>query len=221
MAGVEAFEGWYPVGRTEADLSPVDTLLNRLVELLRLLDSMGAFDSRPEIIFTGGGSWYPDRVALAAAGIGGLSKPIRTVVRSGGTVVHEHGPNAGNAPLSAEMGNPVGALRPALELWATVVSTPEPGLALAAFGRRDVSFDGGMPVVLGFSMPGEPESAPGGVVVDRLNDQHAFVHHQDQLRVGNRLRLGIIHSCTSFDKWPLIPMLDDDDRVIAAVTTWF
>ena len=39
-------------------------------------------------------------------------------------------------------------LRPALELWAQVLSRPEPGLALLGAGRRDVGFDKGLPVPL-------------------------------------------------------------------------
>ena len=38
--------------------------------------------------------------------------------------------------------------RPALELWAQVVSRPEPELALLSAGRRDAGFDAGLPVPL-------------------------------------------------------------------------
>ncbi len=37
-------------------------------------------------------------------------------------------------------------LRPALQVWAQVVSRPEPGLAVLTMGRRDVSFDQDLPV---------------------------------------------------------------------------
>ncbi len=49
------------------------------------------------------------------------------------------------------------ALRPALRLWAQVLSVPEPGLAVAGFGRRDCSFDAGLPVPLDrLRRPGGP-----------------------------------------------------------------
>jgi D-serine deaminase-like pyridoxal phosphate-dependent protein len=32
---------------------------------------------------------------------------------------------------------------------------------------------------------------------------------------------GISHPCTAFDKWSLIPVLDDDDVVVDAIRTWF
>jgi D-serine deaminase-like pyridoxal phosphate-dependent protein len=57
--------------------------------------------------------------------------------------------------------------------------------------------------------------------VERLNDQHAFVAGGSWLEVGDILRLGVTHSCTSFDKWPLIPVLDDSDKVTDPVTTLF
>jgi D-serine dehydratase len=33
--------------------------------------------------------------------------------------------------------------------------------------------------------------------------------------------MGITHPCTSFDKWRVIPVVDDDDRVVDAVHTFF
>ncbi len=221
LAGVECFEGVLPVGRTGEHLEVVDAMLNTLADAVRTLDAKDMFNGVSEILFTAGGSVYPDRVAAAGSQLTGLSLPVRTVVRSGGTVVHDYGDSARNAPLAPEAKNPLGGLRPALELWATVVSTPEPGVALAAFGKRDSSFDSGMPVVLGYCTQGGQEQEPQGITVTRLNDQHAYLSHDGGLQVGHRLRLGPIHPCTVFDKWPLIPLLDDDDGVIGAVTTWF
>jgi len=48
--------------------------------------------------------------------------------------------------------------------------------------------------------------------VTAMNDQHTFVRFDpgtDPLAVGDVLRLGISHPCTAFDKWRLIPVLDD------------
>ncbi len=44
-----------------------------------------------------------------------------------------------------------------------------------------------------------------------MNDQHAFVRFPADvdLRVGDVLRLGISHPCTAFDKWGLLPVVDD------------
>jgi D-serine dehydratase len=218
LAGVEGFEGILPVGRDEARLAPVDAYLERLVTTVERLDSLGLFGDGDEILLTAGGSMYPDRVAAVRRPA--LSRPLRIVVRSGGTLAHDHGPNAAVAPLAPEAGHPAGALRPALEVWAAVVSTPEPGLALANLGKRDAPYDSGMPVVLEVLRDGVPVPSED-VFLERMNDQHGFVNHAGQLRVGDVLRLGPCHPCTAFDKWPLIPLLDDEDAVVGAVTTWF
>ena len=56
-----------------------------------------------------------------------------------------------------------------------------------------------------------------------LNDQHAFLDVPDDspLQVGDILTFGISHPCTTFDKWQVIYVVDDDDRVIEAVRTFF
>lgn len=218
LAGVEGFEGILPVGRTSEHLDAVDAYLAQLAEATARLDAAGLFDQVEEILLTAGGSVYPDRVAELERPT--LSRPLRVVVRSGGTVTHDHGASAAHAPLAPEAGHAAGALRPALELWAAVVSVPEPGLALAAFGKRDAPYDSHMPVVLGASRAGEPLDVTG-VAVERMNDQHGFLAHPDTLRVGDVVQLGPCHPCTAFDKWPLIPLLDDKDLVVGAVTTWF
>ena len=218
LVGVEGFEGILPVGRGTEQVAAVDTYLARLVATVARLDARGLFGDIEEILLTAGGSVFPDRVAAVERPR--LSRPVRIVVRSGGTLTHDHGPSAAYAPLAPEAAHPFGALRPALDLWAAVVSTPEPGLALAAFGKRDAPYDSHPPVVLevlrdGVAVPSE------GVTVERMNDQHGFLAHNDLLQVGDVLRLGPCHPCTAFDKWPLIPVLDDDDVVVGAVTTWF
>lgn len=218
LVGVEGFEGILPVGRSAEHIARVDAYLARLADAVAVLDRLGLFDAADEILLTAGGSVFPDRVALMPRP--SLSRSLRVVVRSGGTVTHDHGPDAAYVPLAPEAGHPLGGLRPALELWAAVVSTPEPGLALAAFGKRDAPYDSHLPVVLEVRRDGCPVDAEG-VEVERMNDQHGFLRHDGQLEVGDVLRLGPSHPCTAFDKWPLVPVVDDRDMVVGAVTTWF
>lgn len=222
LVGVEGFEGVLPPDRAPDTVARVDAFLADLGTLLTRLDESDAFAGLDEIIFTAGGSGYPDRVARAAHALPPLSRPVRAVVRSGGYLTHEHGPHSGCSPLSAEANHPLGALRPALELWAGVLSTPEPGLAIVGFGKRDASYDVALPRVLGRRRDGVETALPG-CVVDRVNDQHAYLltPTEADLRVGDVVRFGIAHPCTSFDRWPVIPVLGDDDTVIGAVTTHF
>jgi D-serine dehydratase len=65
-------------------------------------------------------------------------------------------------------------------------------------------------------------SALAGEVV-KLNDQHAFLAIDDDapLDVGDLVCLGISHPCTALDKWRLIPVLDDERRVVDCVPLYF
>jgi D-serine deaminase-like pyridoxal phosphate-dependent protein len=191
LAGVEGFEGTLPADE-------VDPYLARLRALVEALDERGAFAG--EIIATAGGSAFFDRVVAALR----FDRPVRVVLRSGCYITHDDGLYAASTPLPE--------LRAALELWARVLSCPEPRLAIAGFGKRDAPYDIGLPVV----------RSHAGVRVDALNDQHAFLHDPDGvLRVGDTIVCGISHPCTAFDKWPLIGVIDDDDVVIDAIRTRF
>jgi D-serine deaminase-like pyridoxal phosphate-dependent protein len=59
------------------------------------------------------------------------------------------------------------------------------------------------------------------------NDQHAHVRVPDgsPLRVGDVVRLGISHPCTAFDKWSLIPVVEDASAgapvVVDLIRTYF
>ncbi len=157
--------------------------------------------SRPtDAIVTAGGSTYFDVVADVLAG------SWRTILRSGCYLTHDDGLYGRTSPLRD-------ALRPALSVWAQVVSRPEAELALLTMGRRDVAFDQDMPV---------PYGLPGSVVT-KLNDQHAYLTlgGDDRADVGDWFQFGISHPCTVFDKWQLIPVLDDDGRVVELVRTFF
>jgi D-serine deaminase-like pyridoxal phosphate-dependent protein len=203
LCGVEAWEGVLGRDRSEATLGAVDAICERAVALAGALDAAGAFDGAEHILLTAGGSSFFDRVALKLRA-SGLSRPCRTVLRSGCYLTHDHGLYDRLSPLAAE-------LRPALTLWADVRSLPEAGLAIVGFGKRDAPYDAGLPTVL---------SHPGFEVV-ATNDQHAFVRYEGDLAVGDVLRLGISHPCTAFDKWPALPLVDDQANVVGAVRTIF
>jgi D-serine deaminase-like pyridoxal phosphate-dependent protein len=199
LAGVEGYEGTLGGDRSPATLAAVDALLDRVSALASALDARGAFADVDEVVLTAGGSVFFDRVAerLRPA----LSRPVRVVVRAGSYVTHDDGIYAESTPLPE--------LRAALELWARVLSCPEPGLAIAGFGKRDAPYDLGLPLV----------RSPGGVTVEALNDHHAFL--RGQLAVGDVVVCGISHPCTAFDKWPVLGVVDDDDVVIGTVDTRF
>ena len=209
-------------GRDHATLARVDDFLLQMTALARRAAQEDLFRHDSEIILSAGGSTFFDRAAIVL-GAAALSAPTRVVLRSGCYVTHDHGSYGGPAPLADEPGQP--AFAPALELWSDVLSTPEPGRAIAGYGRRDAPFDAGLPVPLERFPGGGTAVAPQPVAatVTGLNDQHAYIDTADapELAVGDRLVCGIRHPCTAFDKWRQVLMLDDGYRVVEVVETFF
>ena len=218
VAGVAGYEG--TIGGTGARaLDRVASFCRRLANLAAtLLASTGAGGG--EFIVTAGGSVYFDVVTreLTADGAAGMT----VVLRSGGYLFHDHGLYQAATPAARGVaGAPV--FRPALELWAQVLSRPEPGLALLGAGRRDAGFDAGLPVPLRARRRDGAAADLTGAEVTGLNDQHAYLRLDPgtALAPGDLVCLGISHPCTTLDKWRVIPVLDEQDRVIDAVHTFF
>ena len=65
--------------------------------------------------------------------------------------------------------------------------------------------------------------------ITALNDQHAFLRlpagDTGDVPIGAVVRLGLSHPCTAFDKWRLIPVIDDADvaqpRIVDLIHTFF
>jgi D-serine dehydratase len=115
-----------------------------------------------------------------------------------------------------------------MEVWALVQSRPEPGLAILAVGKRDISHDLEMPVAIKRTTRGAltPTDAPASWKITGLNDQHAYLRWDTTDEsvaptVGERVGLGISHPCTTFDKWRWMPIVDDDYRVTDVVSLHF
>jgi D-serine deaminase-like pyridoxal phosphate-dependent protein len=205
LVGIAGYEAALGHDISPGGLARITAYLLQLRSAVERLADMFETDS---VVATAGGSTYFDAVAdvLSIGSVGG--RRVRTIVRSGCYLTHDHGLYARTSPLRE-------GLRPALEVWAQVTSRPEHDLALLTMGRRDVSFDQDMPVSL--ELPGSR--------VTKLNDQHAYLKigpdQQAAVEVGSWLRFGISHPCTTFDKWQMIPVLDDDDRVVDLIRTFF
>ena len=224
LAGVAGFEGLIPATTPGEMIDAVHGFLAEMRGLTERLAQQGHLAHLPEVIVTAGGSAYFDLVVEHLTGWpAGL--PVRTVLRSGCYVTHD-------AEMYEEV-SPFGErqrpgeerrLRQALELWATVWSRPEPGLAIAGFGRRDAPYDYRLPVPLTLrTSAGDVRDVREIFRVRALNDQHAYVDvpaHSD-VEAGDLLSFGINHPCTAFDKWQLIPVVDDDYTVIDAIRTFF
>ena len=210
LAGAAGYEGGIGHDAEPGTLAAVAEYCGKLRDLGVALAGMIS-----EPVISAGGSAYFDVVARELAGSGPA-----LVLRSGCYLTHDHGEYARIGPAERR-GGP--ALIPAIELWAPVLSVPEPGLALACAGRRDVAFDQGLPVPLRIRRTDGTTEPGGGLTVTRLDDQHAYlaVPAEVTLTPGDLIGFGISHPCTTFDKWRVIPVVDEEYRVIDAVRTFF
>jgi D-serine deaminase-like pyridoxal phosphate-dependent protein len=248
LAGVAGYEGGIGAGTGEGGsgqaLEEVASFCRRLRTLADTLAAGHRGDGKDEFIVTAGGSKFFDVVTreLTAGGTNPRT-PVTAVLRSGAYLTHDHGIYRTVSPSSRGSADaPV--LRPALELWAQVLSCPEAGLALLGVGRRDAGFDAGLPVPLRAVRPGGGAGAGdgdgvgvgdgaeawagagadlSGSHISELNDQHAYLRlgRGTVLAPGDLVSLGISHPCTTFDKWRVIPVVNDEDRVTDLVHAFF
>ncbi|WP_380567535.1 alanine racemase [Streptacidiphilus jeojiensis] len=220
LVGVAGYEGTIA---TVDDRALVRAWLADLVETAHRVDAAGLFAGTEEIIVSAGGSEHFDLVAEALTEPAlRLSRPVLRLLRSGAYVTHDALHYAGISPLrdAAEAER----LRPALRLWAQVVSRPEPGLALLNAGKRDLPYDLGLPLPELVRDPGTGAQRPAtGLTVDKLADQHAFVTVAQgaEVNVGDWVALGLSHPCTAFEKWQLIPEVEADGTVVDLIRTFF
>jgi D-serine dehydratase len=69
---------------------------------------------------------------------------------------------------------------------------------------------------------GGPSSALTARVV-QLDDQHAYleVPPEEVLAAGEWVGFGISHPCTAVDKWNVLLLVDDRERIVAQLPTYF
>lgn len=228
LRGVEGFEGLIGGDNPGERENKVGAFLDFLVGLAARGVAEEWFAPGP-VILTAGGSAFYDLVAERFAEAG-IDREAIIVVRSGCYLSHDSAMYQQlferlkeRSAAARELG---GGLVPALEVWAAVQSLPEPGLAIATMGRRDVSFDVSMPVPQHWYRAGLhdlPEALGAGYSVHGLNDQHAYVSvpKDTPLQVGDLISFGVSHPCTTFDRWQLIYLVDDAYSVTGAIRTFF
>lgn len=217
LAGIEGYEGM---------LTRTDDVRDFLEKVAGFVETLSDDDFRhvDTITMSAGGSTYFDMVVAAFSKIE-VSKPVQTLIRSGCYITHDSGvykilhQDAASRPGWPE------PLTPALEIWSYVQSVPEPGLAFLTMGKRDCPYDEGNPIPAKQYRPGGGflDTDLSGVEITSTNDQHAFLSFPDglDLRVGDMIACGISHPCTAFDKWDVIPVVDDDYDVVDTYKTFF
>ena len=222
LAGFECFEGLH------SDTGNADRLLGEVVAVAAAAENEGLLGPEPMVLSAGGTSLF-DRVG-EAFNAAAFKRPIVKVLRSGCYLTHDstvYSAAFRRITLETSLKLPPGGLEPALEVWAYVQSRPERGRSLLTVGKRDISFDSGMPVPVRWYRPGgvmqRPEPMPAGHTVLGLNDQHCHLGTPEEspLQVGDMVAFGIGHPCTTFDKWAVLMLVDDDWTVTGAIQTFF
>jgi len=221
LSGVEFYEGILD------DEAVIRAFLGRVVGITnKLIDEQGFHRHLP--LISGAGSVWYDVVAEVFSGTA-FRKPVEIVLRPGCYLTHDGGFYREAQTRILER-NPVArrmhsGLQPALQVWAYVQSIPEDERAIVGLGKRDASFDLGLPIPAVQFRPGEnsPKPAPSHWVLTKIMDQHAYLQLRkgDDVRVGDMIGFDISHPCLTFDRWRVIPIINGEYQVVDLVETFF
>jgi D-serine dehydratase len=225
LVGVEGFEGlvqYREAGRREAD---VRQFLGFLADIAEALDDRDLFEVG-EVLLSAGGSAFYDLV-IEELKQTRLRRPPKVILRSGCYLTQDWGAyDALLADIHRRTESAEPALEPALEVWAQVLSIPEPELIILSAGRRDFGQDAGNPVALTHVRRGSAERRPlreADWRMTAVSDQHAHmtVPPGHGVEIGDLVALGPSHPCTTFDKWRILYLVDDDYNVTETIPTYF
>ena len=225
LVGVEGFEGlvqYREAGRREPD---VRQFLGFLADIAEALDDRDLFEVG-EVLLSAGGSAFYDLV-IEELKQTRLRRPPKVILRSGCYLTQDWGAyDALLADIHRRTESAEPALEPALEVWAQVLSIPEPELIILSAGRRDFGQDAGNPVALTHVRRGSAERRPlreADWRMTAVSDQHAHmtVPPGHGVEVGDLVALGPSHPCTTFDKWRILYLVDDDYNVTETIPTYF
>jgi D-serine deaminase-like pyridoxal phosphate-dependent protein len=209
LRGVTGFEGAVPnAARTSEGENAVHNFCKKIVDAAEVAFE---FKSDEKFIVSAGGSAYFE---IVAEELNKFSKPKILLLRSGGYVTHDHIYYEEIYPFK-NTGKP---LLPAIEVWSQVISAPESGFGVLNLGKRDIGCDLHNPIPFA-KYAGKVEKFTGNI--EKLNDQHGFMRSEDKFAVSELIGLGISHPCTTFDKWKLIPLVNDDYDVVDLIHTFF
>ena len=226
LCGIEGYEGAIPGADLKAQEHAIRAFVASLADLARRCADESLFGGEPVLLSAGGSAFFDLCTALPRELCG---RRTLVLLRSGCYLTFDDGHYRRlwrrlleRAPDAAALGEP---LRPALEVWCSVQSVPEPGLAILTLGKRDVSHDIDLPMPRWRAADGSRrvEACPASWRIDALNDQHAFMRcdPHDMPAVGERVGCAISHPCTTFDKWRALLVVDDDYGVVETVSTYF
>lgn len=229
LRGVEGFEGIIAEATPEASVAKVKDFLGFLLEITSWLEEEGLF-APGKVIISAGGSEYFDLVSEMHPRKFEVYRETQLIIRSGCYLTHDsdlfvelHSKLQERCPDAKDLGDPP---RAALEIWTHVLSRPEATRAILGVGKRDASHDARLPLPMLWFRPGQhtvPQPLPPGHTTFKLHDQHALLNipADSPLQIGDLVACGISHPCTTFDKWRLLALVDDDYNITGGIHTFF
>jgi D-serine dehydratase len=218
LVGVAGYEGTIAHDRTPETRQGVADFLAFVHDTFAALDEADLLVAGERVV-TAGGSVSFDQVTEALTPL--RDRGAVVVLRSGCYLTHDNGFYEQVSP-DVDPEWRWDEFDAAIEVWGRVLSRPEPELALLNLGRRDVSFDMGLPTPLWTAREGQRRPATG-LSVTNLADQHAWlaVPKAHDLAVGDLVGVGVSHPCTTFDKWRLLMLVNDGYDVVGGLRTYF
>ncbi|WDE99246.1 amino acid deaminase [Lentisphaera profundi] len=224
LAGIECYEG---VIHCNNPIPEVDKFLHFVAETSIEIDQLGLF-GKDKLILSGGGTVFFDRVSDILGKVK-LSLDYDLLIRPGCYLSHDSGiyeqfqkELTDRDPIAKKID---GTLESTIEVLSYIQSIPEPGLAILNIGKRDVSFDSGLPTPhKHFSISNKKlHQLDSNWLLNDLNDQHAFMAFpkEHKIQVGDIISCQVSHPCLTFDKWPQIALIDDDYQVIDFIESHF
>ncbi|PCI50986.1 MAG: serine deaminase [Alphaproteobacteria bacterium] len=225
LHGLESYEGLLNSGKTEQDTLAVNEFMAKMKMVYNNCVEHNLFFNKKEIMLTAGGTAFFDLVAKA---FGDTDKHhIVPVIRSGCYVTHDSGfyKKLVNEVHKRKAAGTGPELQSALEVWAQVISRPEPDLAIIGLGIRDISNDIELPVVENWfrsEIMDIPKPLTDCILI-KIMDQHAFLRIGQgcDLKVGDLVSFGVSHPCTTFDKWKVLLLVDENYQVTSVIKTFF
>ena len=209
LIGVTGFEGAVPdAARGRRGEKKISKFCQKIVAAAELAYP---YKSDQPFVISAGGSAYFDIVARE---LNKFEKPRRLLLRSGGYITHDHKYYEEIYPFALSDRS----FKPAIEVWAQVISKPEKDFGVLNLGKRDIGNDLHNPIPIK-SYDGQVKSF--SAVIEKLNDQHGYLRGKQEFSLAQLIGLGISHPCTTFDKWGLIPLVNDDYDVIDCLQTFF
>ncbi len=221
LRGIEVYEGVIHGDNAE---QLVRDFLTRSLSLARTLKQEQLISTQP--IVTGAGSAWYDVVSECLANL----DDVDAIIRPGCYAIHDTGIylEAQNKVMARAEKNQGAAcdlggdLQSSLEVWAHIISRPEPNRLVAGLGKRDVAFDAGLPIPERAYRHGQ-QIEVGSATTTAVMDQHAFIEidPSSDLNVGDIVAFSTSHPCLTLDKWRSIAICDDDYHVTHWVETRF